>query len=172
MQWRDKASPFEDQVQTCMKLKALCDEFNTPMIVNDNPYLALESGADGVHLGQDDVSVWVARDLLGDERLIGLSTHTRKQALDGAKSGANYLGFGPMYQTRTKQQEYKALEVGGARWATGLIDLPLVAIGGITPERARRLARVGVRTVAVISALFEADDPGEEARDFIEAMDL
>lgn len=170
IQLRDKIGRFEDTVDIGRRLRTLCDEYGVPFIVNDNPYLAREIGADGVHLGQDDMPVQLAREIMGANGLIGLSTHTREQALAGQDSGADYLGFGPAYITSTKIQAYPPLGVEMMQWAVGAMRLPLVAIGGITAARARELASVGVQNVAVISALTATEDPGAAAKAFVEAI--
>lgn len=170
IQLRDKTGTFEESVQLGRKLLALCDEYGAPFIINDNPYLAREINADGVHLGQEDMPIAMAREIVGGGKLIGLSTHTREQALAGDESGADYLGFGPAFATTSKVQDYLPLGVDLMRWAAGAIRIPFVAIGGITPERARDLAAVGVRNVAVISALTQSDDPAAAAKAFVEAL--
>lgn len=172
LQLRDKIGTFEESLAIGRKLLTLCDEYGIPFIVNDNPYLAREIGADGVHLGQDDMPVSMAREIVGPNAMIGLSTHTREQAMEGQNSGADYLGFGPAFATATKVQEYLPLGVDLMRWAVGAIRVPFVAIGGISPENARELAVVGVRNVAVISALTRSDDPGATTRAFVEALSL
>ena len=170
LQLRDKQRSFEDRARLGRHLLALCDEFRVPFIVNDDPHLAREIGADGVHVGQTDTPVSQARQIVGLGRLVGLSTHNRAQALEGQRSGADYLGFGPIYATGTKAQPYAPLGLGEARWAAENLKIPFVAIGGLTPQRAGELARAGVKNVAAISALFAAEDPGAAARAFCEAL--
>ena len=170
LQLRDKESDFEDLVILGRSIKTLCDEYSAPFIVNDNPYLAKEVGAGGVHLGQNDMPVQMAREIVGNDALIGLSTHTRKQAVDGQVSGADYLGFGPAYATETKSLEYAPLGRGEMRWAAQTLRIPFVAIGGITTRRLPDLVEAGVRNVAVISAIFADDDPGAAAGEFVEGL--
>jgi thiamine-phosphate pyrophosphorylase len=170
LQLRDKRSDFEELVILGRSLKTLCDEYAVPLIVNDNPYLAKEAGASGVHLGQTDMPVPMAREIVGKDALIGLSTHTRKQAIEGQISGADYLGFGPVYATSTKPRAHSPLGRGEMRWAARTLGIPFVAIGGITPRRLPELVQAGVRNVAVISAIFGADDPGAAAGEFVEGL--
>ncbi|MCX7017316.1 MAG: thiamine phosphate synthase [Candidatus Sumerlaeota bacterium] len=170
LQLRDKKSTPAERQRLAGELLALCREFGVPFLVNDFVLLAWRIGADGVHLGQGDLAVDEARKILGPNRLIGLSTHNREQALRGLRSGADYLGFGPMYATGTKVQEHPPLGLEQARWAAETLTLPFVAIGGITPERAADLARCGVKNVAAISALFAVGDPGAAARAFVKAV--
>ncbi len=170
LQLRDKRGTFEEILSAARSLQALCDEYGVPFIINDNPYLAREAGADGVHLGQEDIPVALAREIIGPDRLIGLSTHTREQALSGETSGADYLGFGPAFATATKVQPYLPLGLEFMQWAAQSLRVPFVAIGGITPQNARELASVGVSNIAVISALGESDDPGWMAQAFVQAV--
>ncbi|OPZ13173.1 MAG: Thiamine-phosphate synthase [candidate division BRC1 bacterium ADurb.BinA364] len=170
LQLRDKMSPFDDRLALALRLKALCDEYGAHFIVNDDPGLALAAGADGVHVGQDDTPVSEARGLLGPDAIIGLSTHTRGQALEGQHSGADYLGFGPMFMTQTKDQPYAPLGVDEARWAARTLTLPFVAIGGIARDNVGLLAEAGTRNAAAIGALLRAGDIKAEARFFAEAL--
>lgn len=133
----------------------------TLLVVNDRADVAAISGAAGVHLGQEDLPVEAARQSLGPEKLIGLSTHTECQ-IDAARSlPIDYVAFGPIFPTATKADTEPVVGLEGLRKARGLTDKPLVAIGGITAENAAAVLGAGADTVAVISGWLAADDiPG------------
>ncbi|MHA1573359.1 MAG: thiamine phosphate synthase [Alphaproteobacteria bacterium] len=170
LQLRDKKGDEQERTKMGRRLKALCEEFGAMFIINDDPCLAREVDADGVHVGQDDAPIAEARAIVGRDRVVGLSTHTREQALAGCDSGADYLGFGPIYATATKTQPYPPLGAEEVRWAAETLILPFVAIGGVTRERLPELVEAGVKNVAAISAIFAAEDPGRAARQFVEVL--
>ncbi len=134
------------------------------LLVNDRVDIALLVGADGVHLGQDDLSPEGARKILGDSAIIGLSTHDVAEALRADALPVDYLAIGPIFETSTKTSGRSTLGVEGARAARAVTAKPLVAIGGITLETAPALLRAGLDGVAVISALKTAQDLEQLAR--------
>lgn len=130
----------------------------TQLIVNDRADVAHLAGAAGVHLGQSDLPVQAARDLLGPERIIGLSTHTAEQVAAAATAPADYLAFGPIFSTATKPDAEAVVGLAGLRAARRQTRKPLVAIGGITPENAAAVIEAGADAVAVISGWVAAED--------------
>ncbi len=167
IQLRDKdASPREllEATRACLRLTTAV---GARLIVNDSVDVALAAGADGVHLGQDDTPVEEARVRLGPDKIIGLSTQNLDQLRAGLETSADYLAFGPIFATVTKETTNEALGVEGVRQAQALVNRPLVAIGGITLHRAPRVILAGADAVAVISALYpvpdldRTDDAGE-----------
>lgn len=161
VQWRVKhADP--DGLAECLRR---CRAASVPVIVNDDVQLAVQSSAAGAHVGQDDMPAEQARRLLG-ERWLGVSTHDPAQIRAAATAGADYLGFGPCFPTTTKGyargQPQRA--VTDAVRTAGDCQLPLFAIGGITPENLPRLLALGIRRIAVTAAILQADDPAEAAR--------
>lgn len=165
VQFRDKSGDEAWRLETALRLKAVCDEFGAPLIVNDDPHLAAAIGAAGAHLGRDDMALEQARALLGDGALIGVSCYdSLGRARAAAARGAGYLAFGSVYPTDTKPGAVSCPhEVFGAARALGL---PLVAIGGITPENGRALVEAGADSLAVISAVFSAPDIRRAAESF------
>jgi len=154
IQLRDKeASSREmlDQARACLKLTR---EAGATLIVNDRVDVALTAGVDGVHLGQDDMSVEEAREILGADKIIGVSTHSIDQFRAALGTSANYIAVGPVYQTNTKENPDPSVGLELVREAKRLADRPLVAIGGITPERAPEIIAAGADSVAVVSALY------------------
>lgn len=131
------------------------------LIINDRPDLVAAAGADGVHVGQDDVSVAEARALVGPERLVGLSTHTPSE-VDRA-AGADYIGVGPVYSTPTKPGR-PPVGLDLVRYASEHARVPFFAIGGITPGNLATVRAAGAERIAVVRALTEADDPETTAR--------
>ena len=158
IQLRDKTSPFEELIEVGHALRALIHEHEATFIVNDNPYLAAEVKADGVHLGQSDFPAAIAREIVGTECIIGLSTHTKIQALEATRQPVDYIGVGPIYPTTSKQSEWNPLGIPHIRWVRENISLPMVAIGGITSETLADCAAAGADNVAMIAEIMGAED--------------
>lgn len=163
LQYRDKSADAERRRRQARALLALCRRFGACFIINDDPALAAEIGADGVHVGEDDDGVAAARAVVGDGVLIGVSCYGDLDRADRMQAaGADYLAFGSVYPSPTKPDAPRAslqrLAEARARYA-----LPLVAIGGITEANAAPVIATGVDAVAVISALFDAPDPAAAA---------
>jgi thiamine-phosphate pyrophosphorylase len=129
------------------------ERLGVKILVNDRADVALLSGAHGVHVGQEDLSPGAARSILGDEAIIGLSTHSVEEAERARDEPVDYVAIGPVFETRTKKSAYTPLGVDGVAAVRQVVTKPLVAIGGIDLKRARSLWNVGVDGVAVISAL-------------------
>ena len=139
------------------------------VIVNDRPDLALLAGAQGVHLGQTDLAPHEARQLLGDEMIIGVSTSNLEQAKQAKANGADYCGVGPMFATTTKHKP----DLAGPAYLQDYLawgGLPHLAIGGITPSNIGQLAEIGCQGIAVSAAICAADDPGQAAKELIDAL--
>ena len=136
------------------------------MIVNDYADIALAVDADGVHLGQEDLPVEEARKIIGRDKLIGISTHNREQARDAEQAGADYIGFGPIYPTATKDAgTVQGLE--NLRTIRQTVSIPIIAIGGINQSNAGDVIQAGADGVAVISAILSADDMQQKALDMV-----
>jgi thiamine-phosphate pyrophosphorylase len=140
--------------------RRLCDTYSALFIVNDDPALAISTRADGVHLGQDDTAVAEAREILGADRLIGLSTHTRDQI--DAVAGADYISVGPVWETPTKEGR-PAVGLELIEYAAQQATLPFYAIGGIDLSNAREVVAAGARRLCVVRAIRDADDPSAAA---------
>ncbi|MDP6779307.1 MAG: thiamine phosphate synthase [Candidatus Latescibacteria bacterium] len=159
IQYRQKAGSTRKMIETASALQRLCADAGATLIVNDRVDVAIASGADGVHLGQDDFPLGRARDLLGPEVVIGGTAKTLDQVQVAASEGADYVGFGPIYPTGSKADagEVKGLE-GLARISRSS-PIPVVAIGGIGIATAAGVISAGARGIAVISAVCCQDDP-------------
>src|SRR5690606_6618970 len=155
-----KALAPVDQVSAAQRLQGLCQKKGALFVVNDFVDVALASGADGVHVGQQDEAAGAARRRLGPERIIGVSAGSPAEAAQAAADGADYIGVGPIYSTKTKATRPPAGPqlVARIREAT---SLPLVGISGIAPGRAAPVIAAGADGVAVISAVLEAREPAE-----------
>jgi thiamine-phosphate pyrophosphorylase len=150
-------------------------EAGATVIVNDRADIARLAGADGVHLGQDDLEPAAARRILGGEAIIGLSTHSIEQVRLACRQPIDYVAVGPIFRTSTKETGDRAVGtelVGQARTAVSLagLDTPIVAIGGITLDRARSVIQAGATSVAVISDLLAAGSPEARVRDYLTAL--
>lgn len=153
--------------------RRVCDEAGAALIINDRIDVAVAVGADGVHLGQTDISLRAARRVVGARLWIGISTHTLDQVRIACAGGADYLGFGPVFATRTKQDPDPVQGLTGLRAAVAVAGdrvtgaPPIVAIGGITPDDAAGVYATGVAAICAISAVNDAPDVGAAARRFL-----
>jgi thiamine-phosphate pyrophosphorylase len=163
LQLRAKHLPDASRLSLARELCALARAAGVPFVVNDRVDLALLAGADGVHLGQDDIPPSQAR-TLAPRLAIGLSTHSLAQAIAGTRSGADLLGFGPVFETRSKERPDPVVGVDTLAAVVRSVNLPVVAIGGICLDNASAVAATGARLAAVIGAVGEADDPEAAAR--------
>jgi len=166
VQYRDKSGDVARQHEQASELLVLCRRYRVPLIINDSLRLADLVGADGVHLGGDDASIREARIVLGADKIIGVSCY---QSLDLAVAaeagGADYVAFGSFFASATKPAAPRA-DISLLQQASGVLHLPIVAIGGITPDNAEALIEAGADAIAVIHALFEAPDIEARARCF------
>lgn len=158
LQYRAKDKPYEFCLEEGNRLKQLCSRFGSLFIVNDDLRLAHALDADGVHLGQDDSSPQQARELLGPDKIIGVSTHNLDEALKAESDGADYLGFGAMYPTDSKCITHMP-GTSGLAAIRDRVKLPIVAIGGISPANACRVIEAGADAVAVISSVLAVPRP-------------
>lgn len=168
IQFRDKEGSRREIYKESGNLRNITKDFNAVFIVNDHPDIALSVNADGVHLGQDDLPLKEARKIMGDGKLIGVSTHNLEQAVDAERYGADYIGFGPVFDTVTKD----AGSPKGIRMLHEMknrVHIPIVAIGGINLENVKSVFETGTDAVAVASAIL-CGDVGDNARGFLEII--
>lgn len=157
LQLREKSLPFDDFVAEAVLVRELCRRYGVPLIINDNVDVALQSGADGVHVGIEDAPVAEIRRKAGKEFIIGATAKTVQQAQFAEQSGADYLGVGAVFPSPTKANAVR-ITASQLRTICESVSIPAVAIGGITRENALTLRNCGVQGIAVVSALFSADD--------------
>ncbi len=171
LQYRAKTTSAREQWNCAVTLRHLTLSFGALFIVNDRVDLALDCGADGVHLGQDDLPIASARRLarLADRKdlIIGLSTHSPEQAAEAEKAGADYIGYGPLYLTQTKENNVPPVGVASLIDVVRWTSVPVVAIGGIKAERLIEVAAAGALHCAVVTALTSAQDIEAETREYI-----
>jgi thiamine-phosphate pyrophosphorylase len=170
VQLREKDLETRDFCEEGLRIRDLLRSSGVPLIINDRVDVALALDADGIHLGQSDMPVKLARQILGPDRIIGLSVEKLAQINDGAVAHANYLGISPVFLTSTKPELDTSWGVEGIRLARSLTDLPLVAIGSIKQENAVDVIRAGADCVAVVTAIVAADDPCEATRLLLEEV--
>jgi thiamine-phosphate pyrophosphorylase len=163
-QLRDKEAPDDELLAAAESARDRCHAAGALFVLNDRPDLAVACGADGVHVGQDDTPVARAREIVGDDAIIGLSTHSVKQAQAGCRSGADYVAVGPVHATPTKDGR-PAIGVEPIRYAAAHVDIPWFAIGGIDAQTVGEVVHAGARRIVVVRALAHADDPQAVARD-------
>jgi thiamine-phosphate pyrophosphorylase len=162
-QLRDKDASDDELLAVAETARERCRAAGALFLLNDRPDLAAACGADGVHVGQDDVPVSQAREIVGDDAIVGLSTHSVQQAQAGCRSGADYIAVGPVHATPTKEGR-PAIGVEPVEYAAAHVSVPWFAIGGIDTATVGDVVRAGARRVVVARALTDADDPEATAR--------
>jgi thiamine-phosphate pyrophosphorylase len=175
LQFRAKTMASGPFLETAATIAQLTREAGGILIVNDRADIARLADADGVHVGQDDLAPGAVRTIVGDDKLVGLSTHTPGQIETAVREPVDYLAVGPVFTTATKQTGYSAIgleQVRGAALAAQGAGLPLVAIGGITLERAREVIDAGAASVAVVSDLITTGDPEGRVRAYVRRLGL
>ncbi|HHX57353.1 MAG TPA: thiamine phosphate synthase [Clostridiales bacterium] len=157
LQLREKDLGFDEFVELAKRIKILANKAGVPFVINDNIDVAIASGADGVHLGQDDISADKAREILGDDKIIGISVQTVEDAVLAEKKGADYLGVGAVFSTSTKL-DASDVSFETLREVCNAVSIPVVAIGGINKNNLLQLKGSGIDGVAVVSAIFAEKD--------------
>lgn len=166
IQLREKDLDEKSFLAEAKELAKLCKSYRVPFIVNDNIDIAIECCADGIHVGQEDESVSNARRRAGDKMIIGVSAHTVEEAVKAERDGADYLGLGAVFSTSTKT-DVDVMPFETLRDICRAVSIPTVAIGGISKNNIMQLAGSGIDGVAVVSAIFGADDPGAAAAELL-----
>ncbi|MFC6824639.1 thiamine phosphate synthase [Halopelagius fulvigenes] len=166
VQLREKHATARERYELARELRRITAEAGVLFVVNDRVDIAVAADADGVHLGDDDLPISVARDQLGPEGVVGRSVSTVEGARNAEAAGADYLGVGAVFSTSSKDVDDDEAEIGTETVAAiaDAVDVPVVGIGGITPENAADVAAAGADGVAVISAIAGSDDPEEATR--------
>lgn len=167
LQIREKELAHDAFLAEAVELKTLCERYHVPFVVNDDIDIALACGADGVHVGQSDIAGKDLRALIGPDMLLGISANTVETAVAAQNAGADYIGVGAVFGTTTKK-DAETLSVPALRAICDAVDIPVVAIGGISKNNIARLSGSGVDGVAVISAIYGQDDPAAATADLLE----
>ncbi len=162
VQLREKGLGAEQFLQEARQIQQLCRRFGVPLIINDSIEVALAVDADGVHLGQDDANAAQARQLLGKDKIIGVSAHNVQEALQAVQDGADYLGSGAVFGSGTKTN-VSTLPIQTLQEICNAVPIPVVAIGGITEQNLQQLSGSGIAGAAVVSAIFAQENIEEAA---------
>jgi thiamine-phosphate pyrophosphorylase len=170
LQYRGKNVSARAMLETSKGLAAATREQEATFFVNDRPDVAYLAGADGVHVGQDDLTVEQARGLVGPERWVGVSTHNPEQFQAAAATSADYIAIGPIFATNSKANPDPVVGTETIRKVRALTEKPIVAIGGIRLDRAAEVLEAGADSVAVISDILTASDPANRAEQFLERL--
>jgi len=170
IQYRNKAGSSRQLFEDSVALGRLAHRAGGTFIVNDRTDVALAAGAHGVHVGQADLPIEMARGILGSGKIVGYSTHNLEQVMQADRSTADYIAFGPIFPTASKERPDPVVGLDGLRRARKATRKPLVAIGGITLERTREVIDAGADSVAVIADLLGAPDLSARARAFLEIL--
>ena len=170
LQYREKKLKGGAMLEECRLLRRLTAEAGACFIVNDHIDIAMLVQADGVHVGQEDLPVPAVRSLVGPDMIIGLSTHMPQQAREARALGADYIGVGPIFATKTKEDVVAPVGFDYLDWVAANIDLPFVAIGGIKTHNIGDVARHGARCCCLVSELVGAPDIAASVRAVREAM--
>lgn len=170
VQLREKDCPTREFIAQALAVRGFLKARGIPLIINDRVDVALAVGADGVHLGQSDMPLAMARAILGDTLLIGISAESVADAVAAEKGGADYLGVSPVFATPTKSDTAPALGLEGLRAIRRAVRIPLVGIGGLNRGNAGAVIEAGADGVAVVSAIVAATDPAQAARDLLQEI--
>lgn len=169
LQIREKNMPHDELVKEAVRIKKIAAVYNVPVVIDDDIYAVIESGVDGVHIGQNDMDYVEARKLLGDDKIIGMTAPSVALAKKAEALGADYIGAGAVFNTSTKK-DTKPLELSTLKEICNSVSIPVVAIGGIDHSNVRKLAGTDIDGVAVISALFAVKSPGAATKELVSIM--
>lgn len=170
IQYRQKSGSTREMIEIACQMKRLCSEAGVMFIVNDRVDISIAADADGVHLGQDDFPIPLARKLLGESRIIGGSAATLEQAQKCLSEGADYVGYGPVYPTTSKPDAAPVTGIDLLKQVVKAIPLPIIAIGGVSPENTPEVMKTGAHGIAVISAVCCQENPEQATRDLHKAL--
>ena len=166
VQYRNKNAEGGKLYEEALALKELCDKYSVPLIIDDRLDIAIAVKAAGVHIGQEDIPCKIARQVLGDDYIIGVSAHNPEEARKAISDGADYLGCGAVYATTTKAK-VTALGLDGLAAIRSAVDVPIVGIGGVDLTNAKDVLSVGVEGIAIVRAILGAEDVAAVTQEFV-----
>lgn len=169
LQLREKELEDENFLNEAIRMKSLANDYRVPFVINDNVDIAKECDADGVHIGQNDMEIAKAREILGSDKIIGVSVQTVEQAKLAQSQGADYLGVGAVFTTSTKQ-DAKSVSYNTLKQICESVSIPVVAIGGISVDNIKKLEGTKISGVAVVSAIFGSDSIGQATKNLLEKV--
>lgn len=164
IQFRDKNLSTSELADTAIEMKKICSKAGVTFIINDRVDVAMLSNADGVHLGKEDIPIREARKLLGKNKIIGGTAHNLREAIKAEKDGADYIGFGHVYQTGSKKKFTKPKGVNYLKKILNQINIPVIAIGGLGLSNIKEVLSTGVNGVAVIGSVVKSKNPTDTVR--------
>lgn len=170
IQFRQKSGSTRKMIETARQMKQLCTSSGVVFIVNDRLDVAIASASDGVHLGQDDFPIPLAREILGDAKIIGGSAVTLDEAKKCLSEGADYVGFGPVYPTTSKADAGPVTGIELMQEVIDKVPLPIIAIGGVNKDNTAEVMQAGAYGIAVISAVCCEQNPEEATRELFQAL--
>lgn len=171
VQLREKHLTFDEFVKASREVKAVTDKYKIPFVINDNVEVAMSVNADGIHVGQSDLEAKNVRELIGENKILGVSAHTVEQALKAQENGADYIGVGAVFSTTTKD-DADNVSSDMLKEICSAVSIPVVAIGGISKNNIMELSGSGVDGVAVISAIFAQADIESATRELLELSNM
>ena len=163
VQLREKTASTKDFYQLALKVKEITSKYDVPLLINDRIDIAIAVDSEGVHIGQDDMPADIARKIIGEDKILGVSASTVEEAKKAEIDGADYIGSGAVFPTATKD-DADSVSKDELKKIVDSIDIPVVAIGGITLENAGTLKDTGIAGFSVVSAIMSADDPKEASQ--------
>ncbi|WP_455542194.1 thiamine phosphate synthase [Intestinibacter sp.] len=166
LQLREKIQGHEEIVETAKNLQELCKKYKVPFVVNDDIMAAKEIDADGVHIGQSDMEYTRAREILGPDKIIGVSAGNLEEAKEAERVGADYIGVGAVFHTNTKK-DATSLTMEDLKEICESVSIPVVGIGGISIDNALELKGAGIDGICVISAIFGSENPSKSTKDLL-----
>ncbi|MDK2892639.1 thiamine phosphate synthase [Methanohalophilus sp.] len=169
VQYREKAKSTKEMIEEAILIRKICGD-NAIFLVNDRIDVALAVGADGVHIGQEDMPIDLARNILGENKIIGLTVHNTDEAIEAERKGADYVGFSPIFDTTTKKDAGMGVGPERIQAVKTAIDIPIVAIGGINKDNCISVIENGADSLVAISAVVCSDDVRKETEYFIETI--
>ncbi len=170
VQYREKNKPSKEMFEKAKQLAELCKSKGALFIVNDRLDIALAVNADGVHLGQNDLPIAIARNILGKDKIIGTSNHSLEEVKQSEEAEADYISVGPVFHTNTKKDAGPPLGLELLKKVRAATKLPIVGIGGVNEENLEEVLQTGVDSVAIISAIVLAENPGESAERIVKKI--
>jgi thiamine-phosphate pyrophosphorylase len=170
VQLREKNKSKRELLKMAKELKKLTAKYNVPFIVNDHLDIALAVDADGIHIGQDDLPLAEARQIMGPDKIIGISTHALEEAIEAEKNGADYIGVGPVFETKSKVDVVDPVGLEYIKEVVSNTSIPFVAIGGIKLHNLDDVLDAGAKRICVISAIVGAEDVKGSASAFSEKI--
>lgn len=157
IQLREKNLNYEEFLKIAIEVKSVTDKYNIPFVINDNVDVAVQVDADGAHIGQSDEEINIAREKLGNKKIIGLSARTVEEAVKAEENGADYIGVGAIFNTSTKL-DANTVSIETLKQICKTVKIPVVAIGGISKDNVHELMGTGIAGISVVSAIFAQDN--------------